>query len=245
MKIQFGAACKDLFKTEKKWMTLLGLSVCILIPIVGYMVIIGFLLRRFTREREGHPAEDFDFNSFADYLKMGLWPTLSSMVFSLAIIPVALFFGVLPAILVPLLESAGEVVAATVSIFAFLIYILTIFLITVAAYPVMFRSGLMMDFKAGFSFRFIKSFLLKVGFSLVAYFLLLILLSIPLMLLGTLAFFVGAYVVSAWLPHTMIHLAYQHYDLHLEKGGERIPVNPELTKSLGTPPLPNASSDAS
>ncbi|MEM7603480.1 MAG: hypothetical protein AAF357_18960, partial [Verrucomicrobiota bacterium] len=48
-----------------------------------------------------------------------------------------------------------------------------------------------------------------------------------------------AYVVSSWMQMALMHLVFQHYDLMLERGGERIEVNPELTKTLGVPPLPN------
>jgi len=56
MSIDFGRAMKDIFSTEKKWMTILGLFVCVLIPVVGQMVAIGYMVRRFMREREGKPA---------------------------------------------------------------------------------------------------------------------------------------------------------------------------------------------
>jgi len=46
MTIDFGAACSYLFKTKQKWQTLLLLSVCILIPVVGQIVVMGYLYRR-------------------------------------------------------------------------------------------------------------------------------------------------------------------------------------------------------
>ncbi|MEM6915532.1 MAG: DUF4013 domain-containing protein [Verrucomicrobiota bacterium] len=239
MSIQFGEACKDLFKTEGKWMTLLGLFVCMLIPIVGPMVAIGFLFRRFTRERQGHPTEDFDFNFFADYLKMGLWPTIATLVFSLVAVPIILVFAFLPAVLIPLMEEASEAAAIVVAVVAFTIYIGALILLTLASCPILIRSGLMMDFKAGFSFSFIKGFLGKVGLSLIGYYLLLMLISFPLLLVGYLALVIGVYVVSAWLQVATMHLVYQHYELSVERGGEKIEINPELTKELATPPLPS------
>lgn len=95
MKIELGPAFKDLFATEKKWMTILGLAVSMLIPIVGPMVAIGYLFRRFFRVRNGKPTEDFDFNLFGDYLKGGLWPVLASMVAALIFIPLVIVAMVL------------------------------------------------------------------------------------------------------------------------------------------------------
>lgn len=238
MSIQFSEACKDLFKTENKWMTILGLSVCMLIPIVGPMVIFGFLFRRFARERQGHPAEDFDFNFFADYLKMGLWPVLASLVFGLLIIPVILVFAVFSAVVIPLAENGNEALLVIIGIIGFLLYLILIFVFSVLSYAVILRSGLMMNFSSGFSWSFMKSFLGKVGLSFLGYTLLLTLIAIPLVLIGYLALLVGAYVVAAWLQFVMMHLTYQHYDLMVERGGEKIEVNPELTKALDNPPLP-------
>lgn len=42
----------------------------------------------------------------------------------------------------------------------------------------------------------------------------------------------------------MLHLVFQHYDLMIERGGERIEINPELTKPLSTPPLPIQTRDS-
>ena len=86
MSISLGAALKDIFKTEKKWMTILGLSVSTLIPVIGPIVSMGFVIRRMARERCGHEAEDFDFNFFGEYLKYGLWPFLATFVLSLVML---------------------------------------------------------------------------------------------------------------------------------------------------------------
>lgn len=184
-------------------MTILGLSVSMLIPVVGYMVIIGYLLYHFAREREGHAAEDFDFNFFGDYLQMGLWPTLATMLFSLLIVPFVFVFAILPVFMIPLLENGQEDMIILVAVGAFLAYCALLAIFTVFLYPVLLRSGLMIDFKAGFSWSFMKSFAAKVGLSLLGWFLLLALISIPLMLVGFFALFVGVYVVAAWPPGCM------------------------------------------
>jgi hypothetical protein len=109
MTIDFGAACSDLFKTKQKWQTLLLLSVCILIPVVGQIVVMGYLYRRHASERAGIPAADFDFSDFGEHLQAGLWPFLSGLVASLVAIPV-LMLTMLPIFLGPLLAPENEAV---------------------------------------------------------------------------------------------------------------------------------------
>jgi hypothetical protein len=238
MSIDLGSACREIFRTEKKWMTILGISVSMLIPVAGMMVVFGYLFRRFAREREGKPIEDFDFNSFGEYLKIGLWPVVSIFVVSLVIVPFAILIMLVVVFGAALLEE-HEVLAIGLMIVGAILYIATITLFSLLMYPIMLRSGLMMDFKAGFSKSFVISFIRKVGLSLFGHYLLLMVVSIPLILLGYLALIIGAYVVTAWIQVVLVHLVFQHYDLFLERGGEAIAINPEVTRTFGIPPLPN------
>lgn len=237
MSIDFGKACGDLFATEKKWMTILGLCVCMLIPVAGPMVAFGYLYRRFAREREGKSIEDFEFNFFGEYLRIGLWPVVASLVLSLFLVPIILV-AMLPMFIGPLIDPENGVLIAVTMVIGFTLYCVVLVAFTLFCFPVMLRSGLMMDFKAGFEMRFVKSFIRKVGGSLFLYYVLLVMIAIPLSFVGYLALFVGVYVVMAWIQFAMIHLVFQHYDLFLERGGERIEVHPDVTKELGMPPLP-------
>lgn len=204
------------------------------------MVAFGYLFRRFAREREGKPIEDFDFDSFGEYLKIGLWPIVTSFVTSLVFMPIAMLF-MLPVILGPILLEEHQAIAIGLMVGGMILYTASIFLLTLVMYPIMLRSGLMMDFKAGFSKSFLISFIRKVGLSLLGYYLLLMLISFPLILLGYLALIVGAFVVFAWFQVALMNLLFQHYDLFIERGGEAIEVNPEVTRPFWIPPLPNYS----
>ena len=239
MKIDFAASFKDLFSTEKKWMTVMGLSVSMLIPIVGPLVAIGYMMRRFARVRSGKSVEDFDFNNFGEYLQIGLWPFLCTLVATVVMLPV-IFVCAVPMSLGPVLAQDSQGLAIAISVVGLVLYIVALMVLMLVTYPVMLRSGLTMDFKSGFSKSFIISFIKKVGMSLIGYLLLVSIIAVPLVLIGYLALFVGAIVVSAGLQFVMFHLIFQHYDLYLERGGETIEVNPELIKDYGNPPLPNA-----
>ena len=238
MSISLGAALKDIFKTEKKWMTILGLSVSTLIPFIGPIVSMGFVIRRMARERCGHEAEDFDFNFFGEYLKYGLWPFLATFVLSLVMIPLMLVLMVPMMIGAGMAEGGNEEMGVILAIVGFFLYFGAIILMMLFSFPVMLRSGLMMDFKCGFFWGFICSFIKKVGMSLIGYYILLVLIAMPLSILGYLALFVGVYVVVAWIQVAMNHILFQHYDLYLERGGEPIQFATDLIKELGAPPPP-------
>jgi hypothetical protein len=156
-------------------------------------------------------------------------------------IPVAMIFFIPFMIAAPLMEHHPDLGIALMAAGG-IIYVLLMLALPLLTYPVMLRSALTMDFKSGFSWSFVKSFVGKAGLSLFGYCLLLVLMAIPLTFVGYLALIVGAYVVAAWMQFALFHLLFQHYDLYLERGGERIEVNPLVTRNLGylqpPPPLP-------
>jgi hypothetical protein len=237
MTIDFGAAFTDLFKTKQKWVTLLLLSVCVLIPVVGQMVVMGYLFRRYAGERAGILAADFDFADFGEHLQAGLWPFLSGLVAGLVAMPV-LILTMLPMILGPLLAPENEVAMLLGFAVGMILHLVAYALMILFTTPIQLRSGLMMDFKAGFSKAFVFDFVRKVGMSYLLWMVLLNLIVIPLALIGYLALFVGVYVVVAWAQVVAMHLLFQHYDLYVARGGTAIPANPALLKVLAKPALP-------
>lgn len=237
MTIDFGAALTDLFKTKQKWVTLLLLSVCVLIPMVGSLVVMGYLYRRYAGERAGIPAADFDFADFGEHLQVGLWPFLTGLVASLVVVPI-LLLTMLPMFLGPLLAPENEVVILLCFAVGMILHLVVIALMILFTMPMQLRAGLMMDFKAGFSKAFVFDFVRKVGMSYLLWMVLLNLIVIPLALIGYLALFVGVYVVAAWAQVVAMHLLFQHYDLYVARGGTPIPVHPALLKVLTKPALP-------
>ena len=243
MEISIKKAVEDLFSTEKKWKTVLLMSVCQLIPIVGPIVVVGYLFRRFASVRKGIPVEDFEFDNFGEFLQIGLWPFLASMVIGVIAVPFILL-AFTPVFLMAINPESIPIVIVA-GILVIILYLLIMGLAMAISLPVMLRSGLMMDFKAGFNKNFVMSFAGKVGKSLVLKMYLLLLIAIIPMLVGYLALFVGLYVVMTIMSFAQFHLLFQHYDLFLEKGGEEIPIHPEVLKSANTtPPLPKSDDGA-
>lgn len=239
--ISLGAAFRDLFSTEKKWPTFWCLCLCQIIPVVGPIVMMGYLFQRFARVRNQMPTPDFNFNLFGEYLKFGLWPFLASLVMTLGIIPIMVLAAV-PMMIAAASGTDNEVVIFICIGVSSLIYIFGICLMMVLVFPVTLRSGLMQDFKAGFSKSFIMSFIKTVGGKLVLFYILLMLISFPAMILGYIALFVGLYIVIAVMSFVSYHIVFQCYDLFLERGGERIVVDQALlVDPPPTPPLPQQS----
>src|ERR1700676_3591025 len=94
-------------------MNLLLGGVCVLIPIVGPMVVLGWLITGFwARQDENFETfPDFDFSQFGKYLERGLWPFLVAfvvgMAFSIVMVPLA-WVLMIPAMLVGGLSTGNE-----------------------------------------------------------------------------------------------------------------------------------------
>src|SRR5450432_1910735 len=93
--MDYSASVSDFFKSPKWMMNLLLGGVCVLIPIVGQIVVLGWLITGFwaRQDQNFETFPDFDFSHFGKYLERGLWPFLvafvASMAFSVVMVPLA------------------------------------------------------------------------------------------------------------------------------------------------------------
>lgn len=243
MNISLNNAIGDFFETEEKWMTLLLLSLCQFIPIVGPMVLIGYFTRRFALTRTGGLAPDFKFDDFGEYLQIGLWPTLAYLLLSVIAIPLILLAEIPMIVAFFKLQSEPEsmapifvAMAITYSLMIFISFLLILF-----ASPVVLRSSLMKSFEEGFSMCFVFGFIKKVGLSFMFWMFVLWIIVVAASVLGMLAFFIGSIFVGTVAMYAGFHVLYQHYDLYLERGGEEIKIHPEVLKRvMSAPPLPQS-----
>lgn len=215
------------------WMTnVLCGSVCFLIPAIGPLIFMGYLLELVewlhakkptsTAAEAGYP--DFNVNRFGDYLKRGIWPFLVQIILSL---PVSLFLAITWMILMGIAAAIGSsIVTALIFLLMMTLYFATIVAMNVVQVPLFLRAGLSQDFKTGFSMPFVKDFLGRVGRETVKSQAFLIGTGMALMLVGMAAFCVGMYPAMALFLFAMNHQAFQLYELYLERGGEPIPVPP-------------------
>ena len=103
--MNYTASVSDFFKSPKWMMNLLLGGVCVLIPIVGPIVVLGWLITGFwARQDENFETfPDFDFSHFGKYLERGLWPFLVAFVvgvgLSIVLVPLV-WILMIPAMLI-------------------------------------------------------------------------------------------------------------------------------------------------
>jgi len=220
---------------------------CMLIPIVGPIVFLGYkfeliewLLKQPKRsDGAGHPS--LDFGRFGDYLKRGVWPFLAALIAQLVMTPLVML------IIFPLIcgvglagamieendmEAVGVMCMIATQVLMFVgILAINLLAITVVT-PMMIGAGLSQELGPAIDFQFIKGFISRTWKEMLAAYLWLFLASFVLMPLGLCLLIVGAYLVGAWAWLAMAHLYYQLYLLYLERGGT--PIKPKSDKPQPT-----------
>ena len=208
--------------TPDKWMTILLLSVCILIPYVGPIVIAGYCVKRNTLALRGLPLVDFDFNDFTHYLKNGIWLFLVSLVLSL-ILSAIYMIAFIPLLFIALapenIPMMIILIVCTCILFALLSFLSCLF-----SYPMMHRAALTQSFSEAFKMSWVMSFIMKTWMEILWGSFLLYLIFIPLSIIGLLCLYIGIIPVTAVFYIVSYHLQFQLYQLFLERGGEPIEI---------------------
>ena len=234
------ASVTDFFKSPKWMMNMLLGGVCVLIPIVGPIVVMGWLITGFWGREDEKPETfpAFDFEKFGKYLERGLWPFLVILAISVVLFPLMLVV-MIPISLMPSLlsdhEGHGSVFVAAIVIAMVLLYFLAMMLVALLVAPLDVRASLTQDFAKSFKLAFAKRFLFLTWKEIVIASLFLFVASIGLTIVGMLVLCIGVYfaMVPVWFART--HLNKQLYALYLKRGGESVPRSPKL--SDGPPPL--------
>lgn len=208
-------------------MNLLMTSVCLFIPIIGPIVLLGYqfeiieALHRDPRQQ----CLDFDFNRFVNYLQRGVWPFLVSLVSAVVLVPLIWLVMIVPFVL---LTTAGDKNAPAIALvvlgLVFLGFLAVILAFSIVLLPLLLRAGLTQDFAAAFDFGFIKDFIAKTWLECILAYLFFMLGNFVVTLAGMCLCFVGVYPASVvgMLAHTHFH--YQLYEIYLSRGGRPIPL---------------------
>ncbi len=241
------ASITDFFKSPK-WATnlLLG-AVCILIPVVGPLVLIGWHVgalfgARDHRDFVSYP--EFDFSNFGKYLERGLWPFLVSLAAAFIMVPLMWIIMIVPIMLIAVVapeqhghsSGAGEAVAAVVMVLMFVLIFALIMAANLILRPLMIRAAITQDFAKAFSFKFIKDFLSRVWLETVLSTLFLVVCAPFLIAAGFVVVCVGIYLAAGLMTFIQWHLDRQLYDLYLARGGEPVEMSAKLMD--GPPPPP-------
>jgi hypothetical protein len=241
--MNYTASVFDFFKSPKWGMNLLLGGVCVLIPIVGPLVLMGWHVggmygRQNWKDFVSYP--DFDFGKFSQNLERGVWPFLVQLVAGIAIMPVAFFVLFVPMFsmiaMIPQPDHHShqppELPPAALVMIAMMIlgYVAVIGLMMLVSKPLMIRAAMTQDFAKSFDWTFIKSFTARTWLEQLVSVLFLFLAAIALMLVGAIACGVGVYFTMSIIFFAQSHLNRQLYERYLSRGGEPVEVNPKISE---------------
>ena len=237
---------QDFFKSPR-WLTnLLVAGLCGWIPVVGPMVVLGWLLGGFWGRDDTNPATfpDFKFDRFAEYLKRGLWPMLVGMLSGFVIAPVMWVLSVVPMLVVSALgaghgnheSGARGIVALLAMLVMFVLIFACMIAFTLLLKPLMLRASLLQDFGKAFDFRWCLRFVKLTWLECVLTLLFLWVVALAFELVGLLALCIGVMFILAPIHFAWVHLDQQLYKLFVQRGGEPLPLSPSLRD--GPPSVP-------
>jgi hypothetical protein len=240
----------DFFRSPK-WLPNLALGgLCIIIPLISYPVLYGWIVTGLItrRGRTDVVYDDFDFDHFGTYLQRGLWPFLSTIICSLVLTTLMLLGGLATAGLaagaadLAQSENAGIVVGLIGGCGTVLLFL--------AVYPMTLASrigaAITQSFSGGFSMPFLLSFYRKVGLEAIMTLFFFMAACVVLHLAGAMVMCVGIYAAAALCLFSALHFDEQLYQLYLQRGGQPLTTSPEISPLLPRPKpvFPSASSSA-
>jgi uncharacterized protein DUF4013 len=233
--MNYTASISDYFKSPKWMMNTLLAGVCVFIPIVGQIVVKGWLITGFWGRDDDRPETfpDFDFNNFGKYLERGLWPFLVTLVSSLVITVAACVVIVPVSMIFTLLgshdnSSAGGCAAALLFIILMVFYLVLIVGMIAVLTPLIIRASIMQEFGPAFNFAFLKRFIALTWKETILASLFFFVASLALGAVGAIILCVGIYFATVPAYFCMVHLHKQVYRLYLSRGGEPVPPSPKL-----------------
>jgi hypothetical protein len=239
--MNYTAAVMDFFKPPKWLMNLLLAGLCGIIPLIGPMVIKGWLITGFWGREDARPETfpDFDFDKFGKYLERGLWPFLVTFVASLVLSVVMCVFIVPVFILIGVLTGGHD--NSCIGFFVFImmtvLYLLMGVVMAFVLMPLTLRACITQDFAQSFNFAFLKRFTTLMWKEIVLASVFLVVAAVVLSCVGLLALCIGVWFASVLIYFCMLHLEKQLYAIYLSRGGEPIPVSPKLRDDF-LPPAP-------
>lgn len=245
--MNYVASVTDFFKNPKWLPNLLLGGVCMLIPFVGPLVLMGWHIgalygRSQPWDMTGYPA--FDFSNFGKYLERGVWPFLVQLVVSLVLVPVMWAVMVIPMFFMAVLlpgnpgggaaspEPSGLVVGVGMAVM-FGLYMIGLTLMILLVKPLMLRAIITQDFGSAFDFRFVTRFISLTWKEQVLATLFLMIAGTVLVFAGAIVLCIGMYFAIGLVTFSAYHLDRQIYDLYLARGGEPVPLSPKFND---TPP---------
>ncbi len=240
MSMNYSASVEDYFKHPKWGMnTLLG-GVCCLIPLIGPLVLSGWIITQLWAqgdEKDPVKLPAFDFDSFTKYLMRGLWPFLVQLVAGIALgIVMMILMMVVVLGMLALIKTAGEAAILSFPIL-FLIFIpitlLLGILFNLILVPLRLKATLVQEFSSAFDFSFVKNFISTIWKEMILSALFMFVVSIAFLIIGAVIFIptlgFGVYFLMPPMSFAWQHLIKQLYELHVARGGIAVAKSPKLS----------------
>ena len=239
--MKYTDSVSDFFKSPKWMMNLLLGGVCVLIPVVGPMVVMGWLITGFwgRQDERFETFPEFDFSHFGKYLERGLWPFLVAFVVgvgvSILLVPLV-WILMIPVMVAGGVSSGGDAnlggcLAVMMTIVMMLVWAVAIVVMMLVLVPLKIRASLTQDFAASFDMAFVKRFVALTWKEMVVSSLFILGASVVLTLLGMLVLCVGMYFAMVLIYFSWTHLNKQLYTLYVSRGGEPVPLSPKLVEA--------------
>jgi hypothetical protein len=229
--MNYTAAISDFFKTPHWPRNLLFGAICVLLPIVGPIVLTGWMVIGFWGRDGDDPAAfpEFQFDDFATYLERGLWPFLVLFVANLVLIVpfVFLMFAAFATTFLANQRNAGYVAGVSVCAVMCLFFVAMV-LFALVMTPLKLRASLTQSFGQAFDISFVKRFIALTWKETLLAWLFLMVANVVFMIVGMLALFIGIYFVMVPVYFAFTHITKQLYQVYLDRGGEPVPISPKL-----------------
>lgn len=225
------------FAGPHAWMNILLISVGNMIPVIGPIVVLGFIYDTFEalfRQKRTY-APPFEFDRLSEYLMRGVWLFLVQMVVSflfvmpgVMVVMVAHFAGMM------MMERGGDtaVLGGVIMGAGHLFYFALLSLMSFLMIPIVIRVGLAQDFAKGFDFAWFRSFLGKMWLEMIVVTLVLTFVGIGYLFVGFALFCVGIFFLAGVLFPTSMYLQYQLYLVFLGRGGKPVELKEPSPKAL-------------
>ncbi len=232
--MRYMRAYQFVFDSPNWMMNLLCGMVCLLIPVVGPLVFLGYAFEVVEAlHRQGDRSyPNFDFNRFVKYLVRGVWPFLFQLIVVLPVVFIIYipFFIAFQAIL---MSGGGKPNVG--AFFALLtVYFISLFvvgfLLALVLVPLILHAGMSQEFAFGAALHFLRDFWKRAWKELVLVQLFLFGSGLVLSIAGFLLCCIGVYPAAALAEFARYYMVYQLYELYLQRGGTAIPLKLEAVE---------------
>jgi hypothetical protein len=227
-------------KDREKWLQniLLG-AVCVLIPIIGAIVFVGYLfevIEELHRDPNHKNYGDFDFNRFTDYLGRGIWPWLASLIFGFVIAIPLLIITIVIMVIGVIIGQNAPWLFWLLFIFATFFVTIGITVLSVIVWGPTLHAGLTKEFQFGPMMAFGKDFFVRMKKEMLMTALVLLGCSLVAAIPEAITCGLAAYFILPVLLFAEHHWMFQMYELYLQRGGTPITTAETVPTVSEAPP---------